>query len=74
MFTKPVVQVDGMGVVPSPAPVPRYLTHKPHAKLLANWLLFSARVKEVPVVHGRPFVLAKFALKLHVPWSSCPAP
>jgi len=63
-----------MGVVPNPAPVPLYMTHSPQAALSANWASFRAKVRAVPLVHGRLLVLAKFSLKLHVPWLSWPAP
>ena len=62
-----MVQVEGTGVVPRPAPVPRYMRHKPQAALFANWLSFKARVRAQPVVQGRSLVLAKLALKLQVP-------
>ena len=62
-----MVQVDGTGVVPSPAPLPRYMRHNPQAALSANWASFRAKVRAQPVVQGRSLVLAKFALKLQVP-------
>lgn len=61
------------GVVPMPSPVPWYIMHMPHAAPLANCASLIAIVFEMPLVHGRPLVLAKFSEKEQAPcasWSS----
>lgn len=63
LLTKPVFhsEVD-RGVVPRPAPVPRYLMQRPQPLPLANWASFSAIVASTPVVQGSFTELAKFSL------------
>ena len=63
LLTNPVCHSEvGIGVVPSPEPVPRYMMHMPHAAPAANWGSLSAMVLLDPLLQGKCTVLAKFWL------------
>ena len=63
LLTNPVCHSEvGMGVVPSPEPVPRYMMHMPHDAPPENCASLIAMVLLEPLLQGRCTVLAKFWL------------
>ena len=52
LSTKANCQSVDIGVVPTPPPVPLKYRQVPQAKPCWNWLLFSATVAVMPLVHG----------------------